>query len=313
MEPRPLTIGELLDRAITLYTRRFVALFAAYALVWIPLLVLNSLAHHDTLGLFGDLQRLFTLPASDVASRTKILREINAATSLNGWAGVTLAVSAIVVPLGNNAVLLTAAGFLNGVPVSLGVALRRAVQLWVPAIVVTLLAVGIGIVVFGIAMIGLFLLAFAIGLLAVASKVAALVLGVVFGIGGLLIAAILAAVIYVIMGMGYVGLVLEQPNPFRAIGLALRRCLDRRLLTRTILVGLAYGAVQFVGIYAFVGLGLVTSELLHLSALYVLFVTGGGAVLNILLLVFMLLYTRDVRVRREGADLLQAAGTPPPL
>ena len=91
-ELRPLTIGELLDRAITLYVRKFGALLAPYCAVWGAGLACSAFV----LGVTGKFA-LIAVPATLIA---------------------------------NNAVIVTAAALLDGAAPVLRAAVSRGARLW---------------------------------------------------------------------------------------------------------------------------------------------------------------------------------------
>ena len=67
LDLRPLGLGEILDRAVTLFVRRFAVLMLILALVAIPVAVVQYAASPSTSGVAADLQALLTLPADTEA------------------------------------------------------------------------------------------------------------------------------------------------------------------------------------------------------------------------------------------------------
>jgi hypothetical protein len=295
-----MAIGAMLDRAVAFYVRNFVTLNAAYAFAWVPIIALQLLILPDLTA---------PLPSSaDGDAQARILATLSRQMSAGG--GVAL-IAALITPVGANALLVTAAGILDGSPVALGTAVGRGVRRWVPAVVALVLL----LLLFGIVgSIAFFVPAAAVGLVVAGTAALSVpmswIVGVPLGVAAVAFWLVLLAFMYIALGMCLVVVPLEEGNPVRAIGLALERTFDPHLRRRTLLVGLAYGAVQLVGLYALIGLAAVLAAVTHLTVPAALLGALGQSVMSALLLLFMLFYTRDVRVRREGVDLLAAVAEP---
>jgi len=300
-ELAPHGVGRIAGHAIRLSVRRFVPLFAAGAVVWLPLAIVQAFTLVD-LGPI-DWRALFAAAAAQHPPSAELQAEL---ARLHRAGDPTMLLSAMLTPLGNVAVIVTAAGFVDGAPVALSLALRRAARLWVPALVVALLFEAMTIVIMAVAAVILAVLAVAGFFLAFAifhPNAASLVVASAV-IPMLAAFAILFAIAFV-SGMAYVALAVEDPNPIRAVASALRRALDRPLFRRTMFVGIGYGAIQLVVGVAFT-VAWLSGAFMHSGPIVAVTATLGGSMLSVVLLVFVLLYTRDIRFRREGADVLLA-------
>ena len=120
------------------------------------------------------------------------------------------------------------------------------------------------------------------------------------------------ALVNVAFELSSVSVALEENNPIRAMGNGWRRAFDRALRRRTIGVALAYAAVELVGSTALLAVSALLQALTHVALLQAVVSAIGQIVIAGVLGVFMVVYARDVRLRREGYDLLRAASEPAP-
>ena len=84
-----------------------------------------------------------------------------------------------------------------------------------------------------------------------------------------------------------------------------------RCCRRTVGAGAAAIAIVWFGTIALLAFGGAAALLTHIDALSVVVAAAGGVVINGLSIIFVMLYMRDVQLRREGTDLLAAVGDLP--
>lgn len=303
-DARPKTIGEILDRAITADVRAFVPLFVIAASAVIPTLVLE-------LALLPGFARIFDsatpiVPgAGTAADNERILRSFG--QNANGGAIALIVLAFLTLyTLANSTMLAFAAARLDGAPIGVAGAYRAAFPRWLPQIVVAVAYVAFAFV----AVIGFALLVFVLALIGGAvyalSHPTGIVAGIILGVVAFAAFVIVYALLYIAWQMSAVSVVTEDAHAIRAIGRGLRRALDRGLLRRSLLVAIALLAIDVFGAVVFLAFGALAASLVHVP-----FVAGtvssiGGIALWGLRALFVLVYARDVRVRREGADLLAA-------
>jgi hypothetical protein len=308
-EARPSSIGEILDRAIATYVKRFVPLFIILALLAIPIGILSTFVSPVIPHMFQTISQLSVLPPGDTIERARIMQEFNRSAP-GGWLAMFYLIELIFYPLARTALVVFAAGTLDGAAPTIASAYREALRRWVPQLVVLLafltiaLMVGIGLAIAGGAA------ALAIYVVALFSRIAATVAGVAAYL-------VLFAVIIVVVALGYiawlmasVSVAVEDANPVRAIGRGLRRTFDRSLRKRTLAVALAVLALQFFGSFAIIAFAGLVAYLTHQLLLNGILGACAGIVLDGVSTVFVLLYMRDVALRREGSDLLLAIAEP---
>jgi hypothetical protein len=308
--PRSMSIGEILDRAITTYVRSSLPLFVILAITVVPVALLQLVLAPGFSHMSDVFAQMNRLPVGDTIDRNRLLGE--ALGSINGASIFALFIlwPFILLPLTRNAIYTYADGLLESRPVSVGVAYRASVERWVAQIVVVLGYFSIALMV-GIAALVLFVV---LGLLLVliagrtGGAIALLIVLIPFALALLLGFALLN----VAFELSSVSVALDENNPIRAIGNGWRRAFDRALRRRTIGVALAFSAVELIGSLALLVMSALLQALTHSGLLQAVVSAVGQIVISGVLGVFMVAYARDVRLRREGYDLLRALGEPAP-
>jgi len=89
-----------------------------------------------------------------------------------------------------------------------------------------------------------------------------------------------------------------------AVGTALRRSFAPGMKLRTIVGGMVVFVVSQVGTLPIVGLGILASTTTHIDALYFAILGAGSVLLEGVVAAFVIVFAVDVRVRREGLDLV---------
>jgi hypothetical protein len=101
-----------------------------------------------------------------------------------------------------------------------------------------------------------------------------------------------------------VAVVTERADVATAVGAGLRRAFGKPTRWRTLIAGLVAAAITFGGSLPTVGVAIGVSALLHLPVVYYAIVGAGSVLLEGLTTAFVVVYATDVRVRREGLDLV---------
>lgn len=287
-------------------------LFIILALIAIPAGILGAFTSPSITHLVETFNQMSALPPADAIGRARVMHEFNRSAAPTGWLAVFYLVELIVYPLARTALIVFAAETLDGMSPTIGAAYRQALRRWLPQVVVALAFIGIALVIgVGLSITGgvAVLAVFAVALL---SRITAIAVGIALGI-------VVFALIIAIVAMGYtawlmasVSVAVEDGNPVRAIGRGLRRTLDRPLLKRTFAVALAIVALDWFGSVAIISFAGLVEFFSHLTLLYGIIAACAGILLDGLRSVFVLLYMRDIALRREGSDLLLAAAAPAP-
>jgi hypothetical protein len=311
-----MTVGEILDRAITTYVRRCLPLFVILALAVVPVSLVQLAGAPGFVHMSELFAQMNRLPPADVFDRNRLLTEALGSINAGSLFAIFIVGPLILYPLARNAILTYANGGLEGSPVSMWAAYRVSFPRWGAQVVTTVGYAVLQAATVIVLLIGALMIMGAIIVPVVLvnggrgnatfSTGVVLVVALVFMVVGLLAVALLN----VALELATVSVALEEPNPFRAIGNGWRRTFDRTLLRRTVGVALAYFAVEALGTGAFVAAGALLAALTHSYIVQTVVSDLAYVVIDGVLLVFMLVYALDLRMRREGLDLLRAAGEP---
>jgi hypothetical protein len=297
---RPLPLGELLDRAFTLYFRNIVAFSALLGVVLVPSIIVSYLQTRGFLGFYIYLiQHLISSPNS-TPDLTKL-------TSLepSGWlTGLQLALAVIAVPISYAAVVVGVSRAYVGLPVTFADCYRQALHRWL-AILILIIA-WVVVVFFGV-----FTVAFAVAILvaalaAIGSTINSPVFAAFFAV--LIIVAMLVAIsitimLYLTWAISFVGVVLEKIDPFRAMGAAFSRVFGGGLFWRGFVLGLALTGIYFGASLVIGGGGALLAYLLKAPAVYIIAVGMMQLFFVPFAVVTAAVYYYDIRIRREGYDL----------
>jgi hypothetical protein len=311
-DARPSSIGEILDRAIATYVGRFVPLFVILGLIAIPVGILGAFSSPGLTHLIAMMNQVSAFPPDDTVDRMRVMEEFNRSAAPGAWLGLFYLAELIVYPLARTALIVFASETLDGAAPTIGSAYRAAVRRWMPQLVVGIAFIGAALVLgLAFAFSGA-LAALAIFAIALLSRIAAIGVGIVVALVVFAAIIVVVALAYITWLMASVSVAVEDDNPVRAIGRSLRRTLDRSLLKRTLAVALAVMALDWFGSVAILGFAGLIEYFSHVVLLYGIIAACAGILLDGLRTVFVLLYMRDVTLRREGSDLLLAVATPSP-
>jgi len=311
-ELRPLGAGEMLDRAITLYVRRFALIVTVLAVVSVPIVLLEALTVPQSAHMFSDLGRMMAAGANGAASQRaadQFARD-NTMTPLGmlvlfGASGARLLMWC--------AILAVVAAAYAGIETSVGAAYRLALRRWAPLLVVTLAFAILGMFCAIPVFVLYFLVIVAIVALAALHQVVATVVvtivGVLVVIAGLAVVGSLAFMSY---ELAAVAIVTETGNPVEAIGIGLRRALAPGMKRRTLVAGLVMLLLSQLGAVPILALAAVATALTRVDALYFAVIGVGTVLLDGLVASFAVVYAVDVRVRREGFDIVLPETPPVP-
>ena len=291
---RPLGMGEILDRAVTVSVQRFPMLIALLAVLTVPLAILQSFSANPLSQYIALIQAAAKGSKTDTAS---ILNSIPKTGPL-----IALLVSALLVGV----ITLAVARALAGESLTIGGIYRSALRR-LPSIVATgaiwfLILIAVSIVfsiVFGLV---IFLVVRPSGVAVPApGGIAAILLILVVALA---ISIPLGAIGYALAIVSFASAVLETRNPFIAIGRAFRRIFARREFLRSIVVSLALFAVTLATSLLGVVLGGILFALTKWFASYIVIAQLFSSIGLIFSTATATIYYLDVRLRREGADLM---------
>lgn len=293
---RPLRIGEIFDRAVTLCVANFVPLAIVALFYVVPMAVAGIFQQRDTARSW---ESMIAVMRGHGASIPRSATNWGLQIGLVAWV-------AIAAPFAHMAIAAAVAQRYRESEMDWRTAFAAALRQWLPVI---------GVMVFGViafvtavfgGSIGLGLLIGLSAVLVAASKLAA----IVFGIVGILlfIAWLLALMVLTIaIFFMFLALVIERAPFITAIGSGFTRIFNRKELLRALAMALAFMALEL-------GLTLISYTIIGVVDIWWhAFVAGAVALsaVNLLTVIFsatlFTVYYFDVRVRREALDMQQPA------
>lgn len=292
---RALTIGEIFDRAVTMYVRNFVVFTLIVLTLLVPISVLQYTYTDKATNSFAQLLRQISHPGAALPPYD--------ASQLAAIVGIALVVL-LLAPFTNNAVAVGVAAIYAGRKPNYRDDFTRVFGRWGPLLGTSVLSMLILIATYLVMVIGLAILA-VLGV-AIARAGALVVLGIVLALIGVavFIAAIVLFVLFVICcAFALYATTIESRLPADAIGEAFRRIFNRRELPKAVLIALAYVALEIGVVILSAVVGVFILDIAHSTALQIAAGTIINAVLTAFLSVLIAVYYYDVRTRTEGLDL----------
>lgn len=303
---RPLGLGEILDRAVTLSVQQFPMLLGVVAVVSLPRAILQSFGFNPLTQYIAAVQAGSHGGGRDM---NKILASIPLARPYDyAIIGITLFFS----PLLAGAMTVAVARSLDGERLSIASSYLPALRRWASLLGSFLVWILIGAsaiivlsLVFGL---GALLVIRATGATATSASGTGAIL--LIGLVALVIAIPLFALGYALYIVSFASVVLETPNPFVAVGRAFARIFARREFLRAMVVSFALIAITFAAALFGALLGGLAFAVTKWFASYIIVVQLVNSVGIIFATAAATIYYFDVRLRREGGDLLSVP-TPP--
>ena len=304
-ELRPLGAGEILDRAVTLYVRRFVLIVAVLAVVVVPFLIAQAVVSPGSGRIFDDMGKVMSASGH---AQTEAMAQMTRDGQTQPLTYLVIMMNAFARLLEFSAVVAVIAAAYAGSAMTFGGAYRLALRRWLPQIVVALAYLAIA----AIAGIPLLMMAFAIGLVvtligAAGGGWAAAVIGIVAALVAGVIVICLMCWVYIAYNLAAVAVVTESADIATAIGAGLRRAFGKQTRWRALVAGLIVFAISVGGSLPIIGIAATVSALVHQPALYYAIAGAGTVLLEGLVAAFIVVFATDVRVRREGLDLVVPA------
>ncbi|GAC1404889.1 MAG: glycerophosphoryl diester phosphodiesterase membrane domain-containing protein [Candidatus Velthaea sp.] len=300
---RPLGVGEILDRAVTLFVRRFAPLVLILSLVAAPAALLQFIAQPESASLVTDIQRIMTLPPGHASEQRAVLDHITAGSRFGGWTVLLLMFTFVITPLATTACTIGAARGYTGTMPAVRDLFREVLRRWIPQLITTLFFFGMYLAVFLGLFVAVLAITFVIVALSTLSSTAAVIVGVPLGLAGALVLTALTLLVYLAWQLAFVSIALEEPNPVRAVARGMRRAFGRSTLWRSLLVALIVFVVSLMGSLVLGTVAGVLAFVTHVNALYPIVLAIGSVTINGLLVTYLVVYSYDVRIRREGYDL----------
>ncbi len=294
---RPLGIGEIFDRAVTLYVRNFVMFTLMVLTLLAPLGVIEYVALPDRAQSLSEAIGQIEHPAkTKTPSPPPFTNE-----QLIGILAIAL-FALVLAPFVNSAVAVGVAAVYSGAQPSYSISFATVFRRWAPLIGTAILNVLVLIGLYVALIVGVVFLA-TVGILLVRPALPLAIAVFIF----LTVAFIAVVLVMLMLVMAYAfamySAALEDASPIRAISLAYGRVFNRRELKKAFLMTLAYIGLE-VGVLTISStLGLVLLFTLKSYALQLVVNTLVSAMLTSYVTILLAVYYYDIRTRSEGLDL----------
>lgn len=312
---RPLSVGELLDRAFSICFKHFIAFASLVMVVLLPQIVFSYLGFKDVLSLMGD--QMGTLQSAATGSAAlDPMRLFHAYAQGAPYLIGLLIIAVVFVPLSNAAVVSGVSRAYLGLPVRFADCYADAVARWPSLLGLMLLWIVAGVVAsfsFYLFFVLLILALVAMGtMLGAVGGVLAALIGVVAGVAVIVV----LLEIYLAAAFSFVAVVLERSGAGAAFSSGFQRVFGEGQVWRSLGISAAIAGVLvgFTIIRAVIGWG--TISLTHSFVLDFAVSALFGAFSYPFLFATVAIAYYDVRIRREGFDLQMLASqlhaAPPP-
>ncbi len=305
---RPLGLGELLDRAVTLCVRYAIPFSLIYLVYGVPLGVINYFSSQGMTNFIQALTDQMKAQTSGHEADPHALSTAFANSSSTGvWTVLLLVFVFFVSPLVTGGLIeATSEAYFGRVP-TFERAYRVAFERWLNLVGINMLYGLAAGALYLVVVIVLFVVALGVIGIAAAAHTAGIVVGVVIGLIFAVAIFLFALVIAIAYQMSFFACVIERSNFVASFTSGLGRVFNGIGLKRSLLVSLAYVAVALgITIVASVGevvlVGLLRSPIA--GAVFRVIVSLATAAF---LTAFMSAFYFDLRVREEGLDLQLAA------
>lgn len=303
---RPLGIGEIIDRALTLYVQNFVLFSATVAVViFVPLALGQYLLFIDQA---SEIREMIAVISHPSATPPPIpLTGGSLASFVLGF--VLLMAVGILVLFANNAVAVSIGMLYSGRKPELSSSLRSAFSRWPSLIGLFFLAVLVIVVLYVAFVLVAFGAIFGIAAIAAGTSafrpLAALWVAFMFALVPLVLVAAIAFFILLALVFAFAGygVVIEHQGAVDALMAAFRRIFNRKEMPKAVVIGLVAILIGF-GIGSVSGVGSLLLGFLPGARVLVALWAAVFSVLSYAVQTsFYAVYYYDVRIRREGFDI----------
>jgi hypothetical protein len=314
---RPLSIGEMLDRAVSLSVKFFVPLALMWLAFQVPLAVFQYYGTADFSKAFLHIIDAIQRSGSNPDPQT-LARDLQVVPVFNAFTVTYILAALFVSPLAHAALIAAlSSAYVQGTIPSFGDAYRVALRAWLGLFGAALVWLAFALLAYLVLVIAGVIIALLLFGMTALSRGLGITVGVIAVLAGL--ASLVACVSVAVMAVGitFYAIVVEGAGFITAFSSALSRTVGRTL-TRSLLAGLAYCAV----ICGFSIVELIAGVLMTSGLRLGHFALAAASIVPALVTTvfttsFMGVYYFDVRIRTEGFDIdlaarESAAGALPP-
>ena len=302
---RPLGLGEVLDRAVSLCVKHFLPLSLIVLVFAIPLAVVSFFATKDLAEVMRQLAAATTnggKPADPLA-----VRQAFSSLKSTGWYAALIAFTFFVGPLPFAALISAVSQFYLGGPTSFADAYAVGLRRWLPLIGINLLYVVAFALAYVVIVLAVVFLVFGLTLLTATLRGVGIALDVVVGSVAILAMLAFFVVATLAIQISYFTCVVEGRGVIASFGRGVSRVFKGIGLRRSLLVGVVFAAL-LIGIVVVTSAGeMVFVGLLRSETLGTVYATLVRIATSAFTTAFIAIFYFDLRVREEGLDLQLAA------
>jgi hypothetical protein len=291
---RGLSIGEIFDRAVTIYVRNALTLSAIVLAFQVPIAAFEyvALPHEDLTETLGPMLHAHANAPPPLPFTPQQLAVIFLI------AGAAL----LLLPFANNAVAVCVANLYSGKRPSFSGSYALVVRRWAALIGTSLLEVGIFVAAY-LASVMALLIPMTVGILLVRSALPLAIGFFVLTVAGFVAMLLLFVMLFIAYSFATYAATLEHLGPVAAVASSFRRIMNRSEFLKALLMGLAYIGMQ-MGI-TMVGFAIPALAMLVVKSSILEYAISAvlGSIFSAFLTVLLAVYYYDVRTRAEGLDL----------
>lgn len=298
---RPLSIGELLDRAFNLYFRHIAVFTALIAIVIVPSIIISYIQSAPLLNFYiNTIQHQIQAPNS-----TPDISKLAALQPSDAWLGVQWAIIVLGVPFAYGAVVAGVSRAYLGLPVKFADCYRYALRRWLPILILVVVWFFAAVAI--IIALTLFF-AFGVGIAALVGKAAGNNLFFAISSAIFLTAAMLAVLgigimLYLTSAVSFISVVIEDVDPLKAFTTAFTRMFGASQFWRGFVLALALMGINLGASLVGAGGGAVLAFIFKAPALYLILAGMTELFFAPFAVVAAAVFYYDLRIRREGYDL----------
>ncbi len=299
---RPLSVGEIFDRALSIYVKNIVVFSALLIVVVLPFWFIQYLASRDMFQIYLNVltEIIRAGPGAAPPNLDKLARQL---PNFQPLLGIGYLFALIALPLANAAVVIAVSRAYLGRPIRFvdcyRTALNRALHV--------ILLVFLWLVAFILALTALLVILFVLGIIFVPIvhilKTLGTLVAAIFGLAALIALLVMSAILYMAVAFSFVATVLERTDPVHALFSSFTRIFGAKQFWRSVAVSFSLFAVVLGVDLVALGVGGLLFFATKSAVAY--FIVSGIAEIFFYAFLFAVVsvYYYDIRIRREGLDL----------
>ncbi len=308
---RPLSLGEVLDRAFHLYFKNIAPFTAILAIVIVPSALLSYLQTKDMLNVLISVFA-HTMQGHGAQPDLSKLNAIAPSGSYLTFQALQYLILFVGLPFANGAVVAGVSQAYLGLPVRFADAYRVALRRWLAILILMFLWFVVAIFVILVMFAFFFLIVFLGAALTAATRgtggsgLFAVTLGI-FLIAAIIVGLCAGVFLYLTFAMSFIAVVIEHVDPIQAFGGAISRMFASHQFWRGFVLALALAGINFGLSAVLVTSGMLFAFLLKAPALYIIAAELQSLFFAPFAIVAAAVFYYDIRIRREGYDLQMLA------